>query len=575
MSRGEGAPTRRPSGLRRLVFKMTAVAIPLASLFLLEAGLRVAGFGHSYPLFIESEEDSGYLRVNPRIVDRFVVDENDRPNLWIRPVYFPKEKGRATIRIFVQGGSTAAGYPYGYGASPAGMLQQRLQRTFPERKVEVITTAVSAVNSYTLLDFTDEIIEREPDAVLIYAGHNEYLGLLGVGSGYSVGRWRPLVLAFLSLRELRICQLAQRAIASFRATGNEKKRDRRRTLMATIAKEKRIPYGSDLFQRGLDQYRANLKAILARYRAAQVPVFIGTLVSNEADQPPFLSGNSARADRQAWSRHFETGRRALESGDARLALKSFDEAIAVDDSQAQGHYGRGQALLSLGRAGDARQAFLAAKDRDLLRFRAPEDINRVIREEAAWGGAQVVEVQAAFETAAANGIVGKDLMLEHLHPNLRGYFLLADAFYQALRKNALFGTWVNSIPADVAWTEAPVTEVDRLYGEYRILKLMSDWPFSERPVRVPIPAATSVVERIAQGYYRGEMIWPEAMQALLDHYRARGQDIEAARVAVLLAEAFPFDENRQNLAVETLQKAGRPDSAVYRSRISRPEDPGH
>ncbi|CAM5180859.1 hypothetical protein [Alishewanella longhuensis] len=56
----------------------------------------------------------------------------------------------------VQGGSTAAGYPYGMGAALAGMLEQRLRRTFPEQPIEVVNTALSAVNSYTLLDFADE-----------------------------------------------------------------------------------------------------------------------------------------------------------------------------------------------------------------------------------------------------------------------------------------------------------------------------------------------------------------------------------------------------------------------------------
>ena len=87
-----------------------------------------------------------------------------------------------TLRIIVQGGSTAAGWPYGFGASLAGMLQQRLQATLPRRNIEVITTAMTAVNSYTLMDFAEEIIAQQPDAVLIYAGHNEYLGVLGVGS---------------------------------------------------------------------------------------------------------------------------------------------------------------------------------------------------------------------------------------------------------------------------------------------------------------------------------------------------------------------------------------------------------
>jgi len=125
----------------------------------------------------------------------------------IWPVPFPADKAPETLRIFVQGGSSAAGWPYGFGASLAGMLQQRLQASLPERNIEVITTAMTAVNSYTLMDFADEIIAQQPDAVLIYAGHNEYLGVLGVGSAISAGRTRPVVLAYLALRDLRILQL--------------------------------------------------------------------------------------------------------------------------------------------------------------------------------------------------------------------------------------------------------------------------------------------------------------------------------------------------------------------------------
>ena len=44
---------------------------------------------------------------------------------------------------------------------------------------------MAAVSSYVLLDFADEIIAQQPDAVMIYAGHNEYLGIGGVGSSNS------------------------------------------------------------------------------------------------------------------------------------------------------------------------------------------------------------------------------------------------------------------------------------------------------------------------------------------------------------------------------------------------------
>lgn len=537
--------------------------LPCLGLLLVEAGLRLAGAGHTYPLFVPVPGAEGWVQANPQVVRRFVVNEADTPRLWIRPVPFRTEKPPATFRIFVQGASTAEGYPYGYGASPAGMLQQRLQRTFPERRIEVVTTAMSAVNSYTLLDFSREILAHEPDAVVVYAGHNEYLGLLGVGSRFSAGRRRPLVLAFLRLKDVRLLQLGRQVLA---ALGPEPETRDRRSLMERVVAEDRIPYGSELYRRGLEQYRANLRALLARYRRAGVPVYIGTLVANERDRPPFLGGHRPGADAAAWRRHLAAARAALDAGDPAAALRALDAAVAVDDLHAEGHFERGRALEALGRYGEAREAYLAAKDRDELRFRAPEAVNAILREVAAREGAHVVEVQDAFARAARHGIVGDDLMLEHLHPNLEGYFVMADAFYRTLREGGAIGAWEHPVAAEQARREMPVTAVDRLYGEYRIARLTAGWPFAETAERFRLPRPADPVERIAQDLVQGRQPWPDAMRELLDYYRSRGQTAEAARVAVLLAEAFPWQAEDQRAAAELLRRSGRPDYEVYRRR---------
>ena len=556
--------------MKRLIFIFLTVLLPLLGLVLLEGTLRLAGFGQTYPLFVPVPEAEDYLRVNRHVVRRFMVREEDTPNLWIRPVYFRPEKEPDTVRIFVQGGSSAEGYPYGYGASPAGHLDQRLQRTFPDLDVEVVTTAMSAVNTYTLLDFQEEILEQEPDAVVIYAGHNEWVGLLGVGSGFTVGRRRPIVRTVLAVKDWRLFQLARRAVAAL--TPEPPERDGNRTLMATIVAEKRIPLGHPLYERGLEQFRANLTDLLARYRRAGVPVFLGTLASNERDQPPFVSGHRpgiSPADVEAWSRHFEAGLQALDGGDPETALEELDQAVEVDPLPAEGHFRRGKALDALGRYEEARQAYLAAKDRDELRFRAPEAIEEILRQVAAEQGAHLVEVRRAFLDRARDGIIGHDLMLEHLHPNLDGYFVLADAFYDALHEQELIGSWKTPIPEETARREMPVTEVDRLYGEYRIRKLTSDWPFEERTTPFRIDPAADRVEEIAQNFYRGRIEWPDAMRQLLQHHRAQGNDEEAARVAVLLAEAFPHRAADQTTAAALLHKIGRPDHEVYTRRARR------
>ena len=174
--------SKPPAPARCWLFRVSLLAIPVLFFVLLEAGLRLGGYGHSYPLFIAVADAPGYLQANPEVVRRFVVEETREAGVEIWPVPFPADKVPETLRIIVQGGSTAAGWPYGFGASLAGMLQQRLQATLPRRNIEVITTAMTAVNSYTLMDFAEEIIAQQPDVVLIYAGHNECLGVLGVGS---------------------------------------------------------------------------------------------------------------------------------------------------------------------------------------------------------------------------------------------------------------------------------------------------------------------------------------------------------------------------------------------------------
>ena len=159
--------------------------LPFIILLLVEGVLVVTNFGHSYPLFIDKvsqDKSVKYLQPNPDIIHRYFSEPRFAPNVSPDTVYFSKQKVRGSFRIVIQGGSTAAGFPYGRWASLQGMLEQRFKRLYPHKNIEIINTAMAAVNSYTLLDFTDEIIAQQPDLVLIYAGHNEYLGIMGVGS---------------------------------------------------------------------------------------------------------------------------------------------------------------------------------------------------------------------------------------------------------------------------------------------------------------------------------------------------------------------------------------------------------
>ncbi|MEM9996684.1 MAG: SGNH/GDSL hydrolase family protein, partial [Bacteroidota bacterium] len=358
------------SGRKRIAFTVAMLLVPVLFFILAEGILRIAGYGEDYPLFEPVENHEDFLVQGREVARRYFVHTEDVPNSQYD--YFHRVKPENGFRIFVQGGSSAAGFPFYYGAAFPRQLEQRLQQTFPDRTVEVINTSMSAVNSYTLLDLADEILEHEPDAVLIYAGHNEYFGALGAASAESLGRNPALVRTYLGLQRFRLVQAMRGGLAALaRARAGERSGPPSNTLMARMVGEQQVPLDSEVYEAGLAQFRSNLSLLLARYAEAGVPVFIGTVASNERDHQPFLNVFEVDTDEAAYEAAVRAGRAALQAGDAETAQRRLAGATAMDTLAADGFYWLGHAHLAAGAPDAAQEAFLQARERDALRFRAP------------------------------------------------------------------------------------------------------------------------------------------------------------------------------------------------------------
>ena len=547
------------AGPPRAVFWLIALVLPLVLLGGLEAGLRVAGVAAPAPLFIPEPNHPEYSFTNPKVVSRFFARPELAPDLAVETGFFHTERPPEGIRLVVQGGSSAAGFPYGYGASLAGMLEQRLRRRYPDRPVEVITTAMSAVNTWALADFADEIVELDPDAVLIYAGHNEFLGIFGVGSVYSASSSPALTRWLLRLRQLRLYRVLEALLA--REPPAESGAG---TLMARIAGEKRIPYESPLFARGQAQFEGNLGRILGRYRSAGIPVYVATLASNERDQPPFESTDPARE-----SADWKSARQAFEAGQWENAAEGFAALTEAYPESATYAWFLARALDRSGREKQAAAQYRRARDLDQLRFRAPAVFNDIIRNAAAASGVTLVDVHERFAARSPGGAVGSSLMLEHLHPNLDGYFLLADAFYDALVAGDAFPAG-REISDATARDEIPLSEGERWFARYKLERLLNNWPFTDTPREPALPAAGSVPEELAQALYKRETDWLAMQRRLKNYYRSRGNGDEHRRVATILADAFPFVASAQLDAGTLLLAQNRPlDSLRYLHRAVR------
>ncbi|PHS13821.1 MAG: hypothetical protein COA86_16740 [Kangiella sp.] len=530
------------------IFKLITFSIPFVFFIGLEFALKILGYGIDLPLFIDTPDSKNYSLARPDIIKRYFPNTNNIPSVTMEANLFLKEKPKNGLRIFVQGGSTAAGFPYGFGASPAGLLDQRLSRTFPNRTVEVINTAMSAVNSYTLLDFVDEIIEQKPDAVLIYTGHNEYLGILGVGSNYTATNSHAANLMFLKLRGFKTFQLMQNTYALFVAEDSEALTDidseqhlkNKRTMMAKVAKNKSIDKRSDVFLEGLDQFEYNIGIILSKYQKAKIPVLISTVASNHKDQPPFSSVKTKSNDLLQLNRIFNE----IQSGEKFSKYQheiSRLLVLALKDWNAEIFYKLAKIYELGGKTKEAKSYYVEAKERDLLRFRAPEGINDIIRDQAKKYGAILVNYKNNLTRGSPNGLIGNNFMLEHLHPNLQGYFILADSFYQKLKAEKLFGDWKNSVATSQAWKERPIIAAEEYAGFAKIIRLKSDYPYTKTPKEVVLPKPSDWQQEIGLKYYSKEINWLQMLNLSYKGYLERRNLPMVLKTSEMIADAIPFN----------------------------------
>lgn len=552
--------SQRDSTERKWVYYVLMWSIPVLFFVLVEGGLRIIGFGEDYPLFVPVEAVPDYLVMNREVANRYFNQEVRVPT-GLHDV-FRAERDSTTLRIFVQGGSSAAGYPYYYGGSFSRMLEQRLQQTWPERRVELVNVAMAAINSYTILDQVDEILDQSPDAVLIYAGHNEFYGALGVGSSQSLGRYRQVVNLYLRLQSWRTLQLIRSGLSQA-AQVVSRNREGSSTLMERMVRRQEIELGSDTYQAGMRQFRGNLRGILGKYQRHDIPVFIGTVASNERTHPPFQSGLMASVDPDQWERAYEE---ALHSESLPVSIERMRKVVALDSMAAQSWFALGTLMDMQGDYAQARQAYIMAKDLDQLRFRATEEVNQIIREEAAGAGAILVDTQGSLREQANEKIIGSDLMLEHLHPNLEGYFVVADAFYDAVYESRIGGQRLNYVPREVARSEVLFTQVDSIFGQLRLQKLLSSWPF--QPLDADLDAvldtmqATSTAEELAHQLDDGELTWFAATERLRAHYVEQGSYHLALKASLALLQEYPYLALPYAYAAGVLAAQGRLDEAV-------------
>jgi len=523
-------------------FYAVLILLPIIFLIGLEIFFRFINYGYNLDQWVDAGQ--GKYIINPDIGRRYFTSGDFNPNT-IEDV-FDQHKKPNSFRVFVLGGSSAEGYPFNPMGSFSRYIRRRLELVYTTTNIEVVNIGMTAVNSHTVLDLLPGVLNQKPDLILIYAGHNEYYGALGVGSVQSFGSSRTLINLMLYLNEFKTTQFVRNSIQSIISLFASESNESSGTLMSRMAKDKYILLNSKEFDAGIQQFKENLTDILHLIKGKGVPVILGRLVSNLKDQKPFISVNTPG---------YKTADQVYEEAEDEFKNNKFIIADSL---------------------------FRLAKDLDALRFRAPKKMNKIIDDLGKEFHVATVPIDSIFDSSSPYGIVGDNLIVDHLHPNVQGYQLMGKAFYNYIEKKGyLPKTEKAKIPFNeqdsLTLANFVFTKLDSVMGNDYVRLLKIDWPYVKQRVAISefqpsdfhnLFQPNDFIDSVAMIRIQNKVSWIEAHLIAATYYLRRDDVKEYLKYINVLIYQYPnlrdidftlkyfYEQKKINLADYTPKRNG-------------------
>jgi tetratricopeptide (TPR) repeat protein len=352
-------------------------------------------------------------------------------------------KPPGTLRLVCLGGSTTRGYPFDQGRF-SDWLEIRLAELLPEVTIEVLNLGSNGFNSEAVLDVARELGPLEPDALVVYTGHNEFLHLnLPQVRDPGMHRFRRWLLS------TRLGNALDRLVSLRTAPGATD--FQRRTSVPVHDR----PYLSTAELRaGHEAFSRNLEGLAELAASRGWRLLFCVPVANVRDTAVKYSFFDARTPPEDRVRFLELlatlDREPLEEralglsaaeldGELRELEETLDRLAALDSHVALLDFERGRTELLAGRPDAARRLLENALERDGYPIRATRAVCDLLAARCKERGVLLADPWPAFQAAAPDGIPGKErLFVDYCHPTLLGHRLLADVILHAMSERDWF-----------------------------------------------------------------------------------------------------------------------------------------
>lgn len=293
-----------------------------------------------------------------------------------QPSEFAAEKSSDTARIFVVGESVGLRFMEMELGPIPGALSKGWESFLPGARVEAVNAAVGSYDSARALLVFEQVLEHEPDLVVVMSGNNENWDPAG----------DPSALKKFASRYI----FPSKRLRAFRESLSRKGLGRPK--LRTVAETRAL-------------YAGNIRSMLRLAKKAGVPVAVCTLPRNHAYPPAETLPLQEEDFRESWRR--------LERGEYAAAENGFAAYSARRPEDAFGPFALASALLGAGRTDEARSAFAEALERSSSGSRPSfnAELRRIVREE----GGILVDLESEFAKAAPGGIPGPEMFDDDVH----------------------------------------------------------------------------------------------------------------------------------------------------------------
>jgi len=519
---------------KRTLFTILMVMTGISIVVLFELILCLFNVGENYSLLHETTlYGRDYYRINRNFPDKYFSRVGEAPEF--RDDLIPVLKQKNEKRIIVLGGSTTFGFPYTYNITFPDMLEWMMNENDPSTQWNVINLSTSAINSFSVSDIVDHTGDLKPDAYVVYMGHNEFYGAFGSASLEKGRALFYLTHLSVKLRELRIVQLLQSAFRISKAPDSPGD-----PLMARIIRRKQIPYASSLYLKTRLNFIRNLYRIKKIADRLETPVYICTLASNERDLLPFASDFiDEELTHETLYKEFQS----LLTADDTTGIGLWLKDLYLWEPQSSIYaFCNAKYYEWTGKRDSAGIYYKKARDLDVLRFRATTDWNQAIRQFAGDNDWKLVPVDLAFEKFSYPYYPGNNLFHEHVHPNEKGYRLLAYTVLKKMEESRFYPEIrrTDFIDDELFAVHYPMTPFELSAGDLTIEKLTGKWPFTSREVTFDFNPRT-ITDHYAWEYLNRRKTWGEANRELVDYHLNRNNSDLAIRYVESIRQVIPYE----------------------------------